>query len=81
MDQIRVKKEREHDAILKQEKYHYFDTEQEANDFIRKRAQTEVRNAELALDKAIERSRKCYRKFPIFKIASPTAAVSDGGKK
>lgn len=84
MDQIRVKAKREYDGILKKDKYHYFDVERDARDFIRKRAQEAVRHAEAELDRALARSRKCYKKFPPVKIPEPeqfAAEDSQGAKK
>lgn len=60
-------------------KYHYFDTEREARDFIRKRAQDGVRKAEHALDKAIARSRRCYKKFPPIKLTEPSPPATSSG--
>lgn len=62
MDQIRVKKERE--IVLKQEKYHYFDTENEARSFIRTRSLDAYYAAESAAEKARKRHNRNCKRFP-----------------
>lgn len=64
-DQIKVKAEREFEMYTKPpvEKYHYFDTEQEAKTFIADRAFALVTAAERALTKAEQRYKKCLKKF------------------
>ena len=46
-----------------EDKYHYFDTEQDAKDFIINRALTKVDLAESALRQAQKRYQKCLKKY------------------
>ena len=69
MDHIRVKKEREYDSVFKQDKYHYFDTENEARSFIRTRSLDAYYAAEAAAEKArLKHNRNCKKYPPIAAI-------------
>ena len=63
-DKIMLKDKREYEPCSKTvEKHHYFDTEEDARLFIRKRSGDAMFKAVDALRKAEARERKCWKKF------------------
>lgn len=61
-DALKEKRGREKD-IIGQPVYHYFETREEACQFIVSRAEKKVTDAEQALKKAREHHRKCIKKY------------------
>ena len=64
-DILKVKEKRETIPSFsgREDKYHYFDTEEEARAFLRQRADAACAKAEKSLALAIVRTKKCQRKF------------------
>lgn len=85
MDAIKVKKEREYEPFgsnvgTENLKYHYFDTENEARQFIRKRSLDAYYAAEAEVAKAQRRHNKNCKKYPSIKLALSSAAADSSSK-